>query len=133
MPELMICTSSRTRARASGSRRRSRRPSGAPPRPSVNPPPSVNTRPPPLPNQRGQQRLAVPAAAMLRVDEQIFEVETRLAEKGREVVEEEREADHAPCVFGEQHLGVAAAAEEVPRKLALVEDHLGRELFVLGQ
>src|SRR5262249_51201454 len=44
-------------------------------------------------SQCGQQCLAVTVAPVLRPDEQILQVNSRLAEKRREIVEKERETD----------------------------------------
>ena len=57
------------------------------------------------PPQPRQHRLADAGAAVAGAHEQVFEVQPRLGEKGREVGEEERERDDSPFALGDQRLG----------------------------
>src|SRR5581483_12116119 len=48
-----------------------------------------------------QQRFAEAGAAMLWLDEQVFEIDAGLAEPGREVAEPQRKPDHRAVKFGD--------------------------------
>src|ERR1700704_4429057 len=61
--------------------------------------------------QRFQQSPPDAAAAMLRDHEQVLEVDPGQGEKGREVVEEEGEADRLSGCFSKQRLGKTLLAE----------------------
>ena len=52
-----------------------------------------------------EQRTSEAAAAVRRLHVQILEVQTRTAEEGREVGEEERKADDLPRLLGDHGLG----------------------------
>jgi GNAT superfamily N-acetyltransferase len=54
----------------------------------------------------------MPGAAVLRHDEQVFEVQSGFAEECREVVEEEREAHDRARLFGERRYAEVLVAEE---------------------
>ena len=79
------------------------------------------------PGQHGQQRLADPPAAVLGLDEDVFEVEPRLAAERRERREPECEADRLAVHLGDRRLGRGPGAEEVPAEV------VGRGLRVLFQ
>ena len=59
--------------------------------------------------------------------EQVFEVEPRLREEGREIGEEQREGDHRAVDFGDQRLGHRTRAEQVRTEL------FRRDLQQVGQ
>src|SRR6266516_6613676 len=83
--------------------------------------------------QAMQQGASYPTAAMLRVHEEIFEVEARLAEERREVVKEEGKSKRLPLILGDQGLGVVALAEKEIGELLFGHRHLVLELFVARQ
>ena len=74
-----------------------------------------------------EQGLADAAAALVGLDEEVFEVEPRPREEGREVGEEERERDHPAGALGDQRLGDRPRPEQVRR------ERLGRDLDQVGQ
>jgi hypothetical protein len=59
-----------------------------------------------------EQAPADAAPARVRTDEQVLEVDAGLADEGREVVEEEGEADRGTLEAGEHDLGVGARTAE---------------------
>src|SRR5262245_7762956 len=70
---------------------------------------------------------------MLLVNKQVFQVDTRPAQKGRVVVEEEREADRGAEVVADDDLGVSSGAEERFTQDVLGGCYLVREFFVNGE
>src|SRR6266487_6062882 len=83
--------------------------------------------------QAMQQGASYPTAAMLRVHEEILEVEARQAEERREVVKEEGKSKRLPLILGDQRLGVVALAEKEIGELLFGHRHLVLELFVARQ
>src|SRR5260370_36866760 len=77
-----------------------------------------------------QQRTADAATAVLRIHEEVLQVDPGLGEKGREVVKEQREANWRAFVFGDQGLREAALAEEGVGELLLGHHDLVLELLV---
>lgn len=63
-----------------------------------------------------EQRTSEAAAAVRRLHVQILEVQTRTAEEGREVGEEERKADDLPRLLGDHGLGAWARSEQLLRQ-----------------
>ena len=80
-----------------------------------------------------RELLAPPAASLLGLDEEVLEVEARLAQESREIVEEKREGDHLTRVLGDQGLRGGTSAEEVPLQVVHRTDDLVLEAFVAGQ
>jgi hypothetical protein len=74
-----------------------------------------------------QQRLADALAALLRLDEEVLEIEARPGEEGREVGEEERERDDAAGALGDHGLDHGLGAEQMQREL------VGRDLEQMRQ
>ena len=83
--------------------------------------------------QLSQQRLPDSAAARLRDDEQVLEVDPRLAEEGREGVEEQREADRHAVVLGQDDLGVRTRPEQRLAEPVLGRHHFVEQALVVGE
>src|SRR5262249_21224656 len=83
--------------------------------------------------QLGEERLAVAPAAMARLDEKIFQVDTRLADKGGIIGEKQGEADDLAIVFRQQDLGIGLRTKKVLANLVYVENDLVGQPFVIGQ
>src|SRR3546814_14815137 len=69
------------------------------------------------------QPLADALAALCRLHEQVFEVQARLGEERRIVVEVQREACRLALAFGNQRLGIRPHAEQMRAQIGL-----GREI-----
>src|SRR5262249_31416660 len=80
-----------------------------------------------------EQRLSKAPAAMPFIDKQIFQVDARLAQEGRVVVEEEREAHRLVAMVADDDLGVAALTEERFAQDVLGGRHFVRQLFINGE
>src|SRR5207253_4775949 len=85
------------------------------------------------PGQRGKQRLTVPLAAMRRLNEKIFEVNSRLGKEGRIIVEEKSEANDLPSILSQQSFGEWLRPEEMLAQPRLIKHYDIRQFFVLGQ
>src|SRR5262249_24428344 len=83
--------------------------------------------------QLAQHRPPVTVVPMRRSDEEIFQVDSGTTQKGREVVEVEREADGSSVLLSDQCLGSRVRAKQMALKLGLLEGDLVREPFVLGE
>src|SRR6516162_9118218 len=80
-----------------------------------------------------QQAPADAAAARLRAHEQVLEVDAGLAEQGREVVEEQGEADRGTVQAGKHHLRVRARTEERGGEIRRGRGHLVLQALVHRQ
>src|SRR5262249_36382795 len=63
------------------------------------------------PRECNQERFAVPAATLFRLNEQILQIDAGFSAKRGEIVEEERKANDLAGVLREQHLRISLGAE----------------------
>src|SRR5687767_7724442 len=82
------------------------------------------------PREERHQRLAVAPAAVRRPDEEILQVQARLAEEGGEIVEEERKAGAAFPLVRQHHLGDVPPGEQILPQALFAGADLVRELLV---
>src|SRR5260370_3319987 len=82
------------------------------------------------PSEVLQQGATDAAAPLFGDNEQVLQVESRPAEKRREVVEEQREAHRSVLIHGKQDLRVRPLTEQARREQALRHHHLVLELLV---
>ena len=80
-----------------------------------------------------EQRPAGAAAALLRQHEEVFEIETRAPQEGREREVVDGQPDVGATPAADERLEVAASPEAVAADLLARGDHLLRQPLVLGE
>src|SRR5215208_4946343 len=87
----------------------------------------------PQPREVREHRFSYPPATELGPDVDVLQVDTRLSQKGREVVEEQREGCRLSPVLPNEDFGHGRLPEEPPQQGVLRHNNLVGEALILGK